>query len=394
MKRRFVPRVSSLTLVLLLVHGNSIAGGAGSCLAFDGVDDFVRVTRSAALEPGEITIELWAKIDGLQDWNSRLLRKGDHYTYFITADQDLDQRMQLLVTQGKDYWAQAKDGQSHTAYDGTWHHFLGMYTAYEAQFWVDGTHVSTVTHGLGLLKHDPLIDLYFGAGLPVELQNEYFKGELDEIRIWDYPRTPLEIQSTWSAALVGTEPGLVGYWRFDEGAGQVAHDSSLLGHHGQLGATPLAEPSDPEWRSSGVPLGPCSGHAVNYCESTVNSSGFAAHIELVGSLSISANAASLVATHAAATSPGTFFYGLDAFHAPMADGYLCVSPFAPGLFRLPIVQTNATGSAQIALDFDALAGAGAITPGSTWRFQFWFRDLVPGGAGSNLSDALELAFCP
>ena len=31
-----------------------------------------------------------------------------------------------------------------------------------------------------------------------------------------------------------TEPGLVLWWRFDEGAGEVAEDSSGLGHHGEI----------------------------------------------------------------------------------------------------------------------------------------------------------------
>jgi hypothetical protein len=60
----------------------------------------------------------------------------------------------------------------------------------------------------------------------------------------------------------------------------------------------------------------------------------------------------------------------------------------------PGVLTDANGSAQVALDFEALTAPGVIAPGSTWRFQFWFRDTLPGGTGSNLSDGLELAFCP
>ncbi len=37
--------------------------------------------------------------------------------------------------------------------------------------------------------------------------------------------------------LGGDEPGLVGYWRFDEGSGSIAHDETGR-HHGTLvGAT-------------------------------------------------------------------------------------------------------------------------------------------------------------
>ena len=38
--------------------------------------------------------------------------------------------------------------------------------------------------------------------------------------------------------------------------------------------------------------------------------------------------------------------------------------------------------------------AGKILPGSSWRFQFWYRDVNgPLGTGSNFSDALEVIFC-
>jgi hypothetical protein len=38
---------------------------------------------------------------------------------------------------------------------------------------------------------------------------------------------------------------------------------------------------------------------------------------------------------------------------------------------------------------------GALVPGSTWNFQFWYRDSKgPLQSGFNLSDALTATFCP
>ncbi len=59
MSTRSLPR-TVLCLPLLLALPAAAQTAAGGCLAFDGVDDFVLVDRTAALEPGEITIELWA----------------------------------------------------------------------------------------------------------------------------------------------------------------------------------------------------------------------------------------------------------------------------------------------------------------------------------------------
>jgi hypothetical protein len=74
---------------------------------------------------------------------------------------------------------------------------------------------------------------------------------------------------------------------------------------------------------------------------------------------------------------------------------LCISPFHPGLFKvMPMVLVDGTGHAQLALDFKGLPAGGEILGGSSWCFQFWFRDRAAGGAGSNLSDATRVTFCP
>jgi uncharacterized repeat protein (TIGR01451 family) len=54
--------------------------------------------------------------------------------------------------------------------------------------------------------------------------------------------------------LVGNEAGLVGYWKFNEGSGQVAIDSSGNDNHGQLGSTSGIDNNDPEWVEGLIPI--------------------------------------------------------------------------------------------------------------------------------------------
>ncbi len=42
-------------------------------------------------------------------------------------------------------------------------------------------------------------------------------GRIDELRIWDHARSGLEIAADYSCKLTGQEPGLTGYWPFDDG---------------------------------------------------------------------------------------------------------------------------------------------------------------------------------
>jgi hypothetical protein len=139
----------------------------------------------------------------------------------------------------------------------------------------------------------------------------------------------------------------------------------------------------------------CGGFAVNYCASTPNSTGKAAAIIVRGSLRVSDDEATLESFDCPPGRVGFFFYGSDPAKLPMVNGYLCVSPFSPGLFRLPpVAVVNSQGHAERAIDFGSPNPAGLITPGSTWNFQYWFRDGKAGGAGSNLSNAVRVTFCP
>jgi hypothetical protein len=132
------------------------------------------------------------------------------------------------------------------------------------------------------------------------------------------------------------------------------------------------------------------------CPPMPNSSGHAATLTASGSCSVAANDLVLRAFVSPRETPGLLIYGSNTVQLPFGDGYLCVSPFHPGIIRLnPLVQADQAGVLSRAIDFTGLPAAGAIEPGSTWNFQFWFRDpMGPGGTGFNLSNALQLEFEP
>jgi hypothetical protein len=72
-------------------------------------------------------------------------------------------------------------------------------------------------------------------------------GLIDEVRLWNVARTGSELSAAMGQRLAGSEPGLSGYWRFDEGAGQVAHDATGRGNDGRLGASTAVDQWDPQW---------------------------------------------------------------------------------------------------------------------------------------------------
>lgn len=140
-------------------------------------------------------------------------------------------------------------------------------------------------------------------------------------------------------------------------------------------------------------IGECSPDVQNYCAAAPNSAGAGAQIDLIGSTSVTANAASLEVTGAGFIRPGIFFFGPNQIQAPFGDGFRCVGG---QLYRhRPSVVTDAVGSVQQPLNFNLPQAGAAILEGTTRNFQFWFRDPSgPGGTGFNLSDAVQVTFCP
>jgi len=142
----------------------------------------------------------------------------------------------------------------------------------------------------------------------------------------------------------------------------------------------------------------CGCSSSSYCSVTPNSTGSAALISSTGSTLITSNDFGLSIAGAVPGNAGLFFYGSNQAQLPLGDGFLCVTGGSSGIIRLqPPVQIDGAGNALRPIDFSAppaSSGPGAIIAGSTWNFQFWYRDPAGGPAGSNLSDGLSVVFCP
>ncbi|MCB5908210.1 LamG-like jellyroll fold domain-containing protein [Streptomyces pinistramenti] len=75
---------------------------------------------------------------------------------------------------------------------------------------------------------------------------EFFTGELDEVRIWLRARRAERLARDAGVRLVGDEPDLAAYYRFDEGTGSLAYD--------QCGALHLAVSEGAAWVASLAPV--------------------------------------------------------------------------------------------------------------------------------------------
>jgi hypothetical protein len=136
------------------------------------------------------------------------------------------------------------------------------------------------------------------------------------------------------------------------------------------------------------------GNPRTYCSSSRNSTGLSAYMGWDGNLSLSDNDFTLYAAIVPNGSNGLFFYGSVPQDVPYFGGHLCI---LPPLVRLGPPVTSAWNQFWRDLDFTAAPlayGAGAVTAGSAWNFQLWYRDPAAGGSGTNFSDGLRVVFEP
>lgn len=136
----------------------------------------------------------------------------------------------------------------------------------------------------------------------------------------------------------------------------------------------------------------CQCSYQKYCVTSPNSVGLGALISISGSTSKTLNDTMLLVDSAPPGQIGIFFYGANQVQIPFGDGWRCVATMVERL--LPSVPIDPGGHGAYFLDLQGPPPAGTITPGATWNFQFWYRDPIPVGVGYNLSDAIEITFCP
>ncbi len=83
--------------------------------------------------------------------------------------------------------------------------------------------------------------------------NDSSAQSLDDVRYYNSVLSASQIAAIYNGG-TGTPnavaPGLVGWWRLDEGSGQIVSDSSGNGNNGFLGTTSGSEAADPTWNST------------------------------------------------------------------------------------------------------------------------------------------------
>lgn len=228
--------------------------GTNSALRFDGLDDIAYAPdHSAFAGLDDFTIEFLARTtqrstDGIlfSKWRgSSGISTDDTFSVAMSPSGIL--RLQLATGNS---WAWAATG-TRAINDGRWHHVAMTRLGAVVSLFIDGQPDGAGTFR-GTLSHSST-PVTFGNGLFYSTDTPgsrtWFSGDMDEVRLWNVARTPAQIASASNTGLSGSESGLVGYWRMDEGPSvQTLFNSARSTANaldGTLGRTLLVSFDDP-----------------------------------------------------------------------------------------------------------------------------------------------------
>ena len=152
----------------------------------------------------------------------------------------------------------------------------------------------------------------------------------------------------------------------------------------------------PDPNDNGIPE-ECESSVTTYCSpaapNTVSATG--AKFTVSGIPSTILNDMQFEVINLPVNLPGIFFYGPFQAQLPFGNGFVCVGGSVNRV--LPALISDAIGTVRLDVDLTKPpfnSGPGQIVPGSTWNFQYWYRDPAGFPTTFNLSDAVELVFAP
>ncbi|MGH9386566.1 MAG: DUF4832 domain-containing protein [Vicinamibacterales bacterium] len=170
-------------------------GRIGNALRFDGIDDYTTVPDAVSLEATRFSVAVWVRRTGVQtDW-AKIISKGGlssspwgSYKFEFAGSSDSIVNWHIGFT---DLTAAVARGVTQLG-DGQWTHLVGTYDGTAARLYVNGTLNASTTVAGKMVRFDTVPLIMGGA-------YSSFRGDLDEVRYFNYALSAAEVQAVYSA---------------------------------------------------------------------------------------------------------------------------------------------------------------------------------------------------
>lgn len=201
-------------------------GKVGRAGNFDGSDDWVSIADNNALDiTGTITVEAWVNVSNLKDYNVILGKRDASSTstnYALTSDSTGTVRFYYISDSVLNQYSSTDALLS----QDTWVHIAATYDTSTVKIYKNGIlQAGSCINGVcnTAMQADGNT---LGIGRPGDYAASNFQGKIDDVRIYNYVRTPAEIAWDYNRG------GPVGWWKMDECQGTTIYDSSGNGYNG------------------------------------------------------------------------------------------------------------------------------------------------------------------
>lgn len=197
----------------LMLSSNTTQAQCYSAVELDGVDDYLH-TPFSNYSFTNFTIEAWI--------NSADYSMNDVYVSFNQSSYVI---LGGWASDGSfNTWADGlnptsiNSGSGTTPAVGTWHHIAFVFDGTNQIIYIDGVPVAT-TPSTGAVTGANGNNFGLTIGARFDGTQQYTNTTFEDVRVWQVARSQADINASFSTDLTGTEPGLVAYYRFEDGAG-------------------------------------------------------------------------------------------------------------------------------------------------------------------------------
>ena len=226
----------------------------GYALDLDGIDDYVNCGNEESYNiTNEITVEAWINADTWKTnyWEGTILGKegGDLSGYVLRCGDE----GRLSFSFGNGSWYEAVSNTIMLVEE--WNHVAGVFDGSQIRIYINGILVGSTDVTSGIASSSSPI--YIGES---QYSGRHFDGKIEEVRLWNTALDVFQIRENKHLTLQTSEPGLVGYWQFNEGSCSTALDV-INSNFGTLNNM-----TEEDWITSAIPLG--VGFADSQMETT------------------------------------------------------------------------------------------------------------------------------
>jgi hypothetical protein len=172
----------------------------GSALRFDGLDDFVTIPDSSALEPSNITVSAWVRSAGSPGNYRYVMAKGANNcassSYGLYTGNNAGLTFYVSST---DQFYLSPAAAPAAVWDGNWHNVAGTFDGSSVQLFVDGVAAgpATPTPGVSIAYGDAVQEGMIGSypgGNVCNNQALTVAGDVDGVQIWSQA---LPVDTIW-----------------------------------------------------------------------------------------------------------------------------------------------------------------------------------------------------